>query len=395
MSQLVPNGWQLVSLGRCCEVVGGATPRRDEPRYWGGDIPWVTPKDISELDEPVLTNPPESITEPGYRSASTRLLPAGSILFSSRAPIGLVAIAGRPMCTNQGFKSLIPGPDVDSRFLYHAIKRHVPRIQAMGNGATFKEVSKEVMERVEVALPKDVREQRRIAAILDKADAIRRKRRQALAETNTLLRSVFLEMFGDPATDPKCVGRAPLESFGQIMTGNTPSRAVADYFGNEIEWIKSDNINTPDHFLTPAIEGLSEQGKNIARIAPAGSILVTCIAGSPNCIGNVAITDRDVAFNQQINAIIPNRDTDLYFLYVQFILGKALVQRASTDSMKGMVSKSKFSDIKFIKPSHARQKEFGAIVKRHFEYFRGIALSAQTAESMFAALSQRAFRGEL
>jgi type I restriction enzyme S subunit len=171
----LPRNWRLEPLGDCCEIVSGATPRREVPNYWGGSIPWVTPKDISDLDEAVFSDPPESITEEGYRSCSTRLVPIGSILFSSRAPIGLMAIAGRSMCTNQGFKSVVPGPEVDSHYLYYCLKRLVPRIQAMGNGATFKEVSKEVMERVEIPLPPHRSDQESIAAILDKADAIRRR----------------------------------------------------------------------------------------------------------------------------------------------------------------------------------------------------------------------------
>jgi type I restriction enzyme S subunit len=211
VSALLPKGWRRVRLDQCCQVVGGATPSRDVPEYWDGDIPWVTPKDISKLDQPVLEDAPEKITQAGYAASSTTLMPAGSILFSSRAPIGLVAIAGRKMCTNQGFKSLVPGSDVDSGFLYWTMKRNAPRIAALGNGATFKEVSKEVVSRVEIDLP-PLDEQRRIAAILDKADAIRRKRQQTLSMADDFLRSAFLEMFGDPVLNPYCWPTAPLQS---------------------------------------------------------------------------------------------------------------------------------------------------------------------------------------
>ncbi len=137
-------------------------------------------------------------------------------------------------------------------------------------------------------------EQRRIADILDKADAVRRKRKGAIALAEELLRSAFLEMFGDPVTNPKGWPVKPLTALGTVTTGNTPSRDVPEYFGEAIEWIEFDNINTPSHYLTPAVEGLSEKGRAVGRVAPAGSTLMTCIAGSPDCIGNVGLADREV-----------------------------------------------------------------------------------------------------
>jgi len=160
-------------LFQCCEIVSGATPRRNVPEFWNGDIAWVTPKDLSKLDKKVLADTPEGITREGLNSCSAKILPKGALLFSSRAPIGHVAITGRPMATNQGFKSLIPLDDVDVNYLYWCIKHITPSIIAKGRGATFKEVSKEIVENVEIPLP-PLEEQKRIAAILDLPRHVRR-----------------------------------------------------------------------------------------------------------------------------------------------------------------------------------------------------------------------------
>ncbi len=136
------NSWQYLSIRECCNVVSGSTPKRNKPEYWDGDIDWVTPKDLSNLNIPVLKEAPEKITKLGYKSCSTTLLPKGSILFSSRAPIGLIAIAGKKMCTNQGFKSLVPNALVDSAYLYWCIRNFTPQLAAQGSGTTFKELSK-------------------------------------------------------------------------------------------------------------------------------------------------------------------------------------------------------------------------------------------------------------
>jgi type I restriction enzyme S subunit len=193
----------MVKLKDCCNVVGGATPRRDIAEYWDyKDIPWITPKDVSNLNNPVLEDAPEYISKKGFKSCSTYLLPKGSVLLTSRAPIGNVAIAGRDMCTNQGFKSLVPSDDIDSTYLYYCMLAYSEKLQVLGNGATFKEVSKKIVEEFEIPLP-PLDEQKRIATILDKADSLRRKRQQASQLADEFLRAVFLDLFGDPVTNPK------------------------------------------------------------------------------------------------------------------------------------------------------------------------------------------------
>ncbi len=248
---LLPVGWQLIKLGDCCQIVSGSTPKRNQSEYWGGDISWVTPKDLSHLKQPVLEDTPEKITQAGYKSCSTTLLPKGSILFSSRAPIGHVAIAGRPMCTNQGFKSLVPSNKVNSAYLYWCMRKYASSIDALGTGTTFREVSKGIVERFEIPLP-PLAEQRRIAAILDRADAVRRKRQQAIALTEELLRSAFLEMFGDPVTNPKgwevdVLGTVTESKLGKMLwkeslTGLNP----IPYLGNShVRWRSFDLTNLP------------------------------------------------------------------------------------------------------------------------------------------------------
>ncbi len=249
------------------------------------------------------------------------------------------------------------------------------------------------LKTIPVGIP-PLREQRLIAEMLDRAEALRAKRRAALAQLDTLTQAIFLDMFGDPATNPKGWCRKSISDLATVITGNTPSRAVPGYYGTEIEWIKSDNINTPHYYLTQADEGLSTLGKAVARTAPAGSILVTCIAGSPECIGNAGMTDREVAFNQQINALVP-QDGDSHFLYVQLLVGKRLVQQASTSSMKGMVSKSRFERIMLMCPPMPLQREFASRVVMVEKLKSTHRASLVELDVLLASLQHRAFRGEL
>lgn len=229
------KGGALIRLGDCCEIVSGGTPSTTNKEYWGGKIAWATPKDLSNLGSKYLYATPESLTDAGYRSCSAKLLPAQSVLFSSRAPIGHVAINTIPMCTNQGFKSFVPDPErVSVDFLYHWLKHKKTYLQSLGNGATFKEVSKATVSDVKIELP-PLLEQRRIAEILDKADTLRAKRREAIAKLAQLLQAVFLEMFGDPVSNSKNWPRVRLgDLLDSIDSGKSP--VCLDRPAHDGEW---------------------------------------------------------------------------------------------------------------------------------------------------------------
>jgi len=152
-------------------VVGGATPstKRVE-NYDGGTIAWITPKDLAGFSGRFIFCGERCITEQGLKSCSTQLVPAHTVLFSSRAPIGYIAIAGQDVCTNQGFKSVVPNESTDYMFLYYLLKYSKDKIENLGSGTTFKEISGSTMRGIEVFVPEAVEEQRRIASILSMLD---------------------------------------------------------------------------------------------------------------------------------------------------------------------------------------------------------------------------------
>ena len=163
--------WKECTIADLGEVVGGATPSTKKPEnYENGIISWITPKDLSTFKGRFITHGERNITEIGLNSCSTRILPPHTILFSSRAPIGYVAIVAKEMCTNQGFKSVIPNADTDFMFLYYLLKYNRGNIENMGSGTTFKEVSGNTMKSIKVYVPVDIEEQRRIGAILSAID---------------------------------------------------------------------------------------------------------------------------------------------------------------------------------------------------------------------------------
>lgn len=285
-----------------------------------------------------------------------------------------------------GVKVLAPTDGVDPRFLFQYLRS--VDLPSAGYSRHFK-----FLKRLDVPLPSRD-EQRRITRVLDAADALRAKRREVSLALDTLPGAAFLVMFGDPVTNPKNWPRVPIGESGRVVTGNTPSREDPASEDGSIGWIKSDNLSEGATFATSPAESVSRTAARAPRVVGAGAVLVTCIAGSPSSIGNVAITGREVAFNQQISAVEP-RTMKTGFLYVQLRLAKRLVQAASTGGMKGMVNKTRFGEITLIAPPRRLQEEFDerfaaieAIKRRSTEHLAHL-------DALFASLQARAFSGEL
>lgn len=166
----LPHAWTSRRFDQLGELCSGSTPSSSRKEYWDGATVWVTPTDLSRLNTPYLHDSAKHITERGLRSCSARLLPPGSIVLSSRAPIGYVAIPTVPFCTNQGCKSIALHDSYHSEFVYYAVTAAVPRLKQLGEGTTFAEISKSSLAKVAVVLPIDKGEQAKIAEVLSTVD---------------------------------------------------------------------------------------------------------------------------------------------------------------------------------------------------------------------------------
>ena len=163
--------WKDCVLSELGTIIGGATPStKDSSNYENGTIPWITPKDLSDYTERFISRGERNITEKGLKSCSAQIMPKNSVLFTSRAPIGYVAIAANEVCTNQGFKSIVPNENTDFMFLYYLLKFNKDNIENLGSGTTFKEVSGNTMKNVKVRIPEDKTVQKKIAALLSSID---------------------------------------------------------------------------------------------------------------------------------------------------------------------------------------------------------------------------------
>lgn len=390
--------WKTARLDQCCEIVSGATPSTSVPAYWDGDICWATPKDLSALEGAYISDTPRKLTNAGLKSCAATILPLNSVLFSSRAPIGHVAMNTVPMATNQGFKSFVPKANkIHSKFLFHWLRKNRHYLESLGNGATFKEVSKAIVARIEIPLP-PLPEQQRIAAVLDKTEELRAKRRAALALLDSLGQAIFLEMFGDPVANPK---RWPTKILSELVrSGDTINYGVVQP-GDDLE----DGV--PLVRVGDLIEGCVRHA-SLKRIAlsiessykrsrlQGDEILVSCVGS----IGVVALVkELEKGFNiARAVARIPLSETTNRIFMAEY-LKSDFVQRYFTSELRTVsqptLNIKQLSETTVVYPPLDLQQEFArritAVEKLKTAHRNALA----ELDALFASLQHRAFRGEL
>ena len=190
-----------VRLGDVCTVVSGSTPKTEISEYWDGDIDWITPAELSD-DTYVVKESVRKITKEGVSKTGLKSFPAGTVILSSRAPIGKVAIAGKEMYCNQGFKNLICSDKISNEYLYWFLKGNTSYLKSLGRGATFKEISKTIVENIEINLP-SMSEQLQVSSVMKKCGDIIVFRKKQLHVLDDLIKARFVEMFGDPVFNPR------------------------------------------------------------------------------------------------------------------------------------------------------------------------------------------------
>ena len=327
--------WIECTLDKLGEIVGGATPSTKCEDYYGGSIPWITPKDLSSFKGRYITSGERNITEKGLASCSAQMMPKDAVLFTSRAPIGYVAIASQSVCTNQGFKSIIVNEKADPLFVYYLLKYNKDAIEAMGSGTTFKEVSGKTMRAVKVRIPLDVSYQKRIAAVLDSLDTKIENSERINDNLEQQAQSYFQELFVDNADPEWAIGT--ISDLGTVVGGSTPSKAKPEYYTESgIAWITPKDLSiNKSKFVSHGENDITELGlkNSSAAIMPRGTVLFSSRAP----IGYIAIAAGEVTTNQGFKSVVPKPEIGTPFVY--FFLKNTL------PVIEGMASGSTFKEV--------------------------------------------------
>ena len=191
---LAPQCNEWIRLSKLGEIVSGSTPKTGTAEYWDGDICWITPAELNSMSG-IVYDSKKKITEAGRNSCSLRLMPIDTVILSSRAPIGKVAILGKEMCCNQGFKNIICNERILPKYLYYLLAYNTDYLNSLGRGATFKEISKKIVEDIRISLP-SIEQQAKFITFSEQVDKSKFAVQKSLEKTQLLFDSLMQEYFG-------------------------------------------------------------------------------------------------------------------------------------------------------------------------------------------------------
>ena len=385
----IPADWSQAPLGQLAFIYSGGTPSRTVPAYWHGDIPWVTPRELTGLKTKYLNNTLEKVTKAGLASCAATLVPTNSLLVTTRATIGSVALAAMSIATNQGFRSLVFRAQADPHFFYHLTSRLVREFRRRASGTTFLEISGREFAAVEAPLP-PLPEQRRIAEILDTLDEVIRHTEQLIAKLQQMKQGLLHDLLTrgiddngelrDPVRHPEQFKDSPLgkiprdwrvESLGDAtmwLSGGTPSRSISGFWGGTIPWVRPKDMKV--FRLGRARKNVTTAGVAAgSRMTPEGSVLVVVRGMILAHSFPVCLTTSPVAFNQDVKAVIPARDVEATYLAHWFV-GKAqdllgLVTEATHGTKR--IDLDDLQDVAFAVPPTFEQRLIAGVLDCHQE----------------------------
>ena len=374
----------FTQISSFCDTGSGTTPSRQKAdRYYGGSIPWVK---SGELRETEISKTEECVTELALKETSLHLVPAGAILVAMYgATVGRVGRLGVCATTNQAVCHIVPDPArADGSYLFHALCAKSSELIAKGVGGAQPNINQSTIKNLEMYIP-PLPEQKRIAAILDQADELRRKRQRAIDRLNQLGQAIFFEMFGDSSAT-----QFSLSKLGKVLTGNTPPTDDKTSFGGSIPFITPGDLGS--HCF--AKRTLSESGLVKSRTVRAGATLVCCIGAT---IGKMDIATQFAAFNQQINAVEWGPKVHPIFgFYAMKQLRETIIHKGKGASTTlPILKKSEFEKLMIPVPEFQKQNIFGARIESIVNNSTRFKLANDISDQLFQSLQHRAFTGTL
>ena len=329
-----------MKLGEIGEIVSGSTPKTNIKEYWEGDILWVTPAEIQE-DDYYIADTQRKITNLAIEKNNLKLLPKGTVLLSSRAPIGKVAICDNDMYCNQGFKNIICSDRMENRYVYYFLKHNVEYIKSLGRGATFKEISKGIVENLEIPY-RGKKEQIEIANKLDKITEILKIRKQQIKQFDEIIKSQFVEMFENEKYPKKTLS----ELTNKITDGShNPPTGIAENEGYMM--LSSQNIinNSINYDNVRYLKKEDFEKENRRTDLQKGDVLLTIVG----TVGRTAIIteESNIVLQRSVAVIKPN--TEINSVYLVEALNSESVINQLNKGAKGVAQKGIYlNDLKKI-----------------------------------------------
>ena len=373
-----------------CVVVSGTTPKSTEKRYWNGTHVWITPAELTE-DSFIVSDSERHITDEAVKATGLKPFPKGTVLLSSRAPIGKVAIAGCDMYCNQGFKNLICSDSIYNLYLYYFLKSKTEYLNSLGRGATFKEISKGIVEDITIPFPA-YDEQIHIAKQLQKITELIALKKRQYRYLDDIIRSRFLEMFGN-----KEYSICQLSDQCEIITkGTTPTTIGYNFTTDGVRFIKIENITEEGKFDTAKMMHISDECNMIMRRSQlkSGDLLFS-IAGA---IGRCAVVTNDILpanINQALAIIRLRKDAQLSRNFLFAVLKSSYVEKQYKGLRRGgaqlNLSLKDIGNFKILLPPESEQENFIDLYKQVDKSKMAVQKSLDELEILKKSLMQTYF----
>lgn len=374
---------KTVLLGDVAEILGGGTPSTKKHEYWGGDIPWITPKDLSSHKDIYISGGGRSITELGLENSSAKLFPEETVIFSSRAPIGYVAIASQPMTTNQGCKGIVCNPkELNNKYLYYWLRYSKRKIEDVAGGSTFKEISTSGVRELEIELP-PLKTQERIAEILGALDEKIELNRQMNATLENIGQALFRHHFIDNP-EAKNWEEGSVDNLFEITMGVSPKGESYNSEGAGLPLLNGaadfidGNIAPKRYTSTPV------------RISQIGDIIF-CIRGT---IGNVNIGYEEYCLGRGVAALTPSINCRSY-VYFSTIRAIDEMEAAASGSVIRGLSKDDIAKRKVILPPNDVLASFESKALTILDKIKINSNQIQTLQTLRDSLLPRLMSGKI
>ena len=384
--------WPMKNLGEIVTFRGGGTPRKDNPSYWSDEIPWATVKDFKGVR---LSETQDCISANGLESSSANLIPAGHVIIPTRMALGKAAINSIDLAINQDLKALIPQIPLDASYLLHSMLGLADVIERNGSGATVKGITQAKLAQLQIPLP-PLPEQKRIAAILDAADALRAKRRESITQLDTLLQSTFLDMFGDPVTNPK--GWEVCRVGEVVHSAKDGPHVSPDYAESGIPFLSTRHIK-PGEVIWEDLKYIdqNEANRQWKKCKPeTGDILYT--KGGTTGLAARVTTAEPFAIWVHIALLKPITEK-VHPAWIEAMLNSDYCYTQSQRYTHGIANRDlglkRMVKIKMYLPPLTLQHQFATIVESVEKQKSRLRAHLSELDTLFASLQSRAFNGEL
>ena len=376
-------------LGDICEIVSGSTPKTSIEEYWDGDIKWITPAEIND-NTYIVTDSVRKLTKLGVQKTGLSPFPEGTVILSSRAPIGKVAIAGCEMYCNQGFKNLICSDKILNKYLYWFLKGNTAFLNSLGRGATFREISKSIVSEIEINVP-DIAHQQKAVDTLEKVSIAIFLRKQEMSALDDLIKARFVEMFGDMVTNPNGWKKVLLGEACDVRDGTHDS---PQYYSEGYPLVTSKNVTGGKIDFTDCSLICKEDYNKINQRSKVdyGDILMPMIG----TVGNPVIVDIDGEFAIKNVALIKFRDNSAVInSFVKTLLESDYFDRAVISKVRGgtqkFISLGDIRKLEICLPPISVQNQFADFVHQVDKSKVAVQKALDETQLLFNSLMQKYF----